>query len=474
MLKYDGKEYRNLEEQVAKNKSDIEYLYDSQGVLNEFGIKVVGVVSVVDLLPQSAVDYGDAYAVGTEPPYDLWIWTRANNVHPTDYWFNIGEFPLAGPQGPVGPTGPQGIQGERGVQGPQGIQGIQGIAGATGLQGPQGPQGIQGPKGDQGNPGEGFRVVGTLSNTSQLPDPATTPQSDAYLVTIDGAYHLYLLVGDTTLLWTDCGRIEGVQGPQGIQGIQGPQGPKGDTGDTGPKGDQGIQGVQGVQGNTGATGVGISSIVLDNGTAVSGGTQYVMTITYTDNTTATQTFIAPIGPTPSLDGVVAKTITASQIYGTNSSGNQTTLGYQSSQTDSAYKILQRDNNGDVLVPTTPSSNNGAVSKSYVDKISDYSTNEVAIGKWIDGSTLYRKVFNYATADTNQQWGNVEDLASLNIKAVIKIYGMISDGHNVNVLPVSEGQYYRNLRYSEETKWLQHINNGFNNASGYIAIEYTKS
>ena len=296
MLKYDGKEYRNLEEQVLKNKNDIEFLFDHQGVLNEFGIKVVGVVTDSSYLPASADEYGDAYAVGMDAPYELYIWTRANNVHPNDYWFNIGEFPLAGPQGPVGPTGPQGIQGERGVQGPQGVQGIQGIAGATGQQGPQGAQGVQGPQGPQGDPGEGFRVVGTLSNTSQLPDPATTPQSDAYLVTIDGAYHLYLLVGDDTLLWTDCGRIEGVQGPQGVQGIQGPQGPKGDTGDTGPKGDQGIQGVQGVQGNTGATGVGIASIVLDGGTTVSGGTQYVMTITYTDNTTATQTFIAPIGP----------------------------------------------------------------------------------------------------------------------------------------------------------------------------------
>lgn len=363
MLKYDGKEYRNLEEQVAKNKSDIEFLFDSQGVLNEFGIKVVGVVSVVDLLPQSAEDYGDAYAVGVEPPYELYIWTRANNVHPTDYWFNIGEFPLTGPQGPVGPTGPQGIQGERGVQGPQGVQGIQGIAGATGQQGPQGAQGVQGPQGPQGDPGEGFRVVGTLSNTSQLPDPATTPQSDAYLVTIDGAYHLYLLVGDTTLLWTDCGRIEGVQGPQGVQGIQGPQGPKGDTGDTGPKGDQGIQGVQGPQGNTGATGVGIQSITLDNGTAVTGGTQYVMTITYTDNTTATQTFIAPIGPTPSLDSVVQKTTIGSRIYGTTSSGTQTTLSYGAAILGGI--IVQRKSNEQIAVPTTPSGNNDATSKSYV-------------------------------------------------------------------------------------------------------------
>lgn len=370
MLKYDGKEFRNLQEQVGKNKSDIEFLFEHQGVLNEFGIKVVGVVSVVGLLPQSADDYGDAYAVGTEPPYDLWVWTRANNVHPNDYWFNIGEFPLAGPQGPVGPTGPQGIQGERGVQGPQGVQGIQGIAGATGAQGPQGAQGVQGLQGVQGDPGEGFRVVDTLSNVSQLPDPSITPQSDAYLVTIEGAYHLYLLVGDETLLWTDCGRIEGVQGPQGIQGIQGPQGPKGDTGDTGAKGDQGIQGVQGPQGNTGATGVGISSITLDGGTTVASGTQYVMTITYTDSSTATQTFIAPIGPTPSLDSVVAKTATANKVYGTNNVGNQTTITYGTAYADATGHLVQRYNNGDILVPSVPSDDNGAAPKSYVDSHSN--------------------------------------------------------------------------------------------------------
>lgn len=297
MLKFDGKEFRNLEEQVLKNKDDIEFLFDHQGVLNEFGIKVIGVVPDAVALPESADDYGDAYAVGSTTPYELYIWTRANNVHPNDYWFNIGSFPLPGPAGPVGPTGPQGIQGERGIQGPQGVQGIQGIAGPQGLQGPQGAQGVQGQKGDKGDPGEGFRVVGVLSNVNQLPTPTADIQNEAYLVTIDGAYHLYLITGeDPNLLWTDCGRIEGVQGPQGVQGIQGPQGPKGDTGDTGAKGDQGIQGIQGPQGVQGATGVGISSITLDNGTAVTGGTRYVMTITYTDNSTATQTFVAPTGP----------------------------------------------------------------------------------------------------------------------------------------------------------------------------------
>lgn len=171
---------------------------------------------------------------------------------------------------------------------------------------------------------------------------------------------------------------------------------------------------------------------------------------------------------------VTKTDTPNKIYGTDSNGNQTTIDYQTSQTNSANKIVRRDNNGDVLVPSTPSSNNGATSKSYVDRITDYSTNEVAIGKWIDGSTLYRKVFNYDTANTNQQWTGCINLSELNIKAVVKIYGTISDGNNANVLPVGEGQYFRNLRYNENTKWLEHINNGFNNARGYIAVEYIKN
>ena len=364
MLKYDGKEFRNLEEQVLKNKSDIEFLFDSQAVLNQFGIKVIGEVESADDLPESADEYGDAYAVGINSPYSLYIWTRANNVHPNDYWFNIGQFPLAGPQGPVGPRGATGEQGERGIQGPQGVQGIQGIAGPQGNQGPQGAQGVQGPKGDKGDAGAGFKVVGTLSNVNQLPTPSAEIQNEAYLVTIDGAYHLYIITGEApNLLWTDCGRIEGIQGPQGPQGIQGPQGPKGDTGDTGPKGDQGIQGPQGQQGIQGATGNGIYSITLDNGTAVSGGTQYVMTITYTDNTTSTLTFIAPVGPTG-----VEKTSTANQLYGTDSNGDQTTLEYGSSQTNSADKIVQRDSNRDVLVPSTPTSNNGATSKSYVNNL----------------------------------------------------------------------------------------------------------
>ena len=97
MLKYGNKDFRNLQEQVQKNKEDIE--------------KGVGIPG-----PQ-------------------------------------------GPQGETGPQGPQGIQGPRGERGIQGIQGQVGPRGPQGIQGPRGPRGLQGPKGDKGDKGDPGEVV---------------------------------------------------------------------------------------------------------------------------------------------------------------------------------------------------------------------------------------------------------------------------------------------------------------------------
>ena len=188
MFKYDGKEFRNLQEQVEKNKNDILYILEQEGVLNEFGIKVVGEVESISDLPSTdseefaALEYGDTYAVGTEEPYNLYIKTRANGTHPTDYWFSLGVFPLPGPQGPQGPQGEQG---------------------------PQGPQGIAGPTTSVD------KIYGIVASTSNLPDPVTLQDtSAAYLVGSASPYDLYVQVGATpeTAVWTNMGAFVGDSG----------------------------------------------------------------------------------------------------------------------------------------------------------------------------------------------------------------------------------------------------------------------
>ena len=233
MLTIGNEELRNLEEQVEKNKDDILFILEQEGVLNQFGIKVVGQIDTAASLPAPAIyagDYGDAYAVGTQTPYDLYIWTRANGTHPNDYWFNIGKFPVPGPAGKDGAPGPQG---ERGLTGPQGIQGKPGKDGAQGNPGPQGPQGIQGiqgPMGPQGPAGQSFQIAGIIANTSLLPTPTESIRNQAYLVGAEAPYDLYVITGNGNLYWSNAGQITGVQGPQGIPGPQGPAGANGVNG----------------------------------------------------------------------------------------------------------------------------------------------------------------------------------------------------------------------------------------------------
>lgn len=237
----NDKVYRNIQEQVEKNKNDIEEFRTANQVLNQYGIRVVGNVEESSDLPDESIysgQYGDAYTVGTSAPYDYYVWTRPTTAIPYAHWFNIGLFPAPGPEGPEGPEGPDGPQGERGslwftsvnnpvdvdgynvgdlflntttgyvyqlkegtpnywsyvanVTGPQGPQGSQGIQGIQGIQGPQGPQGPEGPA------GQNFDIVGVVATESALPSASLVGPASAYLVGAAAPYDLYIIIGTGT------------------------------------------------------------------------------------------------------------------------------------------------------------------------------------------------------------------------------------------------------------------------------------
>lgn len=249
MIKIGDNYYRNLEEQVQKNKEDIANHYNIDRVLAEVGIKVIGQLPTLeDLEDKVGTEYGDAYAIGTEPPYDFYIWTRADvdSGHLEDYWFNIGQLAVIGPQGPMGPQGEKGDRGESSMwyygttpsnprEGDMLLQSsgnvlryqkvgplqyswvqvvnIKGANGLNGLQGPQGPQGIQGPQGPKGDTGDvgGFiNIYGILTNVNQLPNPDTlNNRTIAYLIGTGYPYDLYIQAGDANgpVIWVNSGPL---------------------------------------------------------------------------------------------------------------------------------------------------------------------------------------------------------------------------------------------------------------------------
>ena len=72
-------------------------LHDNEVDWNLLGIKVIGAIDALPI-PAGNYEYGDAYMVGTETPYDMYIYTRPDGkVHTEGYWFPIGKFPAPGP-----------------------------------------------------------------------------------------------------------------------------------------------------------------------------------------------------------------------------------------------------------------------------------------------------------------------------------------------------------------------------------------
>ena len=248
MIEYGNAQFRNLVEQVLKNQHDIADITNT----NKLGIRAVGRVDTAAELPDAATytgDYGDAYAVGTEPPYELYVFTRPFAPGDEPHWYNLGEIMIQGPQGPEGPEGPAGPQGVRGATWtmgttvpsvtadtkngdvylrtdngvvyqyssgsgwqPQGsIMGPQGGTGSQGIQGPEGPTGPTGPQGPQGVPAAICKVVAILADTSLLPEPTATLQSQGYgyLVGSDGAYDIYIVMGTPgNLSWENAGPMD--------------------------------------------------------------------------------------------------------------------------------------------------------------------------------------------------------------------------------------------------------------------------
>ena len=77
-------------------------LHENEYEWNLLGIRVIGAIDALPI-PDGDYEYGDAYMVGTETPYDMYIYTRPDGaVHTEGYWFPIGKFPAPGPQGPKG------------------------------------------------------------------------------------------------------------------------------------------------------------------------------------------------------------------------------------------------------------------------------------------------------------------------------------------------------------------------------------
>ena len=339
MIIKDNYILRNLQEQVEANKNEIQDILKQQNVLNQFGIKVIGKTDDASKLPSAITyqgEYGDAFAVGTEAPYDMYIFTRPFQDQIVNQWFNIGKFPVQGPKGDKGDVGPQGIQGIQGkgwlngfgepnasigivgdiyydngsantyVKNAQGnwvlsgnLRGATGAQGQTGPKGDKGDTGATGPMGPQGHAGTTTPIVAVVSSIDALPaDPAAFPGSGALVAVTGQEYEYDLYISSSE---------EGGSGPAWVR--------------IGP---------------------------FDAGSVITSGGVYISEF----NADTKLDKVTEAGAYP-------------RLYDVQADGTQSVISFTSSVVP--YTVVQRNgSNGDVLVPIIPSSADAAASKQYID------------------------------------------------------------------------------------------------------------
>lgn len=342
MIIKDNYVLRNLQEQVEANKNEIQDILKQQNVLNQFGIKVIGKTDDASKLPSAITyqgEYGDAFAVGTKAPYDLYIFTRPFQDQIVNQWFNIGAFPVQGPKGDKGDVGPQG---------PQGIQGKGWLNGF-------------------GTPDDRIGIVGDIYYDNG--------SANTYVKNAQGTSSHWVLSGN-------------LRGATGAQGQTGPKGEKGDTGATGPMGPQGPAGTTtpivavvssidalptdpaefpGSGALVAVTGQEYNyDLYISSSEEGSGGPAWVRIGPFDAGSVITSggVYQSEFNADTKLDKIT-ETAAYPRLYDVQADGTQSVISFTSGV--EPYTIVQRDgSNGDVLVPVAPSTDNSATSKQYVD------------------------------------------------------------------------------------------------------------
>ena len=279
MLKFGNKEFRNLEEQVDKNKQDIADLTAGISAAIGYMPTILGVYARFDEIPTGGYNTGDTFLIGSGTPYSVYVYTDKNQ------WVNVGQFPVAGPKGDKGDLGsvitaaaggPQvtpeslndfyidtitgdwyvasrtvsgslvyiksfSLKGEKGDRGERGLAGSMGPAGPTGPQGPQGERGFTGLKGDQGQKGD-TGATGPAGNSVTNMSTASFTQDTSDPTIFHNAIDVAYSDGTSTTFTID---------------TKGIKGDKGDTGATGATGETGA-----------AAGFGQPTIIVDDTTGV--------------------------------------------------------------------------------------------------------------------------------------------------------------------------------------------------------------
>lgn len=238
------------------------------------GFTILGYYETLDDLEAAVTDpeAGDAYAVGTESPYEIYIYDGNSET-----WIDSGQL-----------QGPQGVGISSLVQTTSSTEsGGENVWTATLDDGTTASFSVyNGAQGEQGATGKGFVILGYYETLDALEAAVSAPEAgDVYAIGTAAPYEIYIY--SDTEGWVDNGQL---QGPEGV-GVESVEQTTESTEDGGENvwtltlSDGTTAALTVRNGSKGSTGISISSLVQTTSSTASGG-ENIWTATLEDGTTA--------------------------------------------------------------------------------------------------------------------------------------------------------------------------------------------
>lgn len=109
----------------------------------------------------------------------------------------------------------------------------------------------------------------------------------------------------------------------------------------------------------------------------------------------------------------------------------------------------------------------------IQEISVYSTNELEIGKWIDGKPLYRKVISFGALPNNSTKSVAHSIS--NLKRIVKLEGFAGSSQNLGGITLPHATSTPIALFADNTNVnIKTNNNATAYTEAYVYVYYTKT
>lgn len=111
----------------------------------------------------------------------------------------------------------------------------------------------------------------------------------------------------------------------------------------------------------------------------------------------------------------------------------------------------------------------------IEALSNYSTTEKVVGKWIDGKPIYRKVWTTTTFDANNQ---ATINTNISIDNIINLYGTVKASGG-RIIPINKPNP-NNITYTTATQYYTdgrifvEVGTAYTPTKALVVMEYTKT